>query len=157
MDEIILKTTSWSFPEYNHIERSVDWFWGVGIVAFLFAVGAIFIGNYMFAVFILVGGASIILFNIRRPRDITITIETDGFTIGNEKHEWKKMKGFRIKKTDTGSKLLIRTGQKFLPTFTIPLSQDIEQDVKESLSKVLTVMDELDESPSVVFMEKLGF
>ncbi|MFA7315831.1 MAG: hypothetical protein WC059_03460 [Candidatus Paceibacterota bacterium] len=157
MEEIVLKTISWVVPEYNHRERSVDWLWGFGIITFILAVIALFMGNHLFAVFILVGGGSMILFTIRRPKDMQVIIATEGFTIGSENYEWKQIKGFRIKKTPTGTKLFIRTAKHFLPTFTIPLHDEIVQEARESLLKVIPVMEELDESPSMVFMEKIGF
>ena len=157
MEEIVFKTISWSVPEYNHKERSVDWIWGFGIIAFIFAVGALFTGNYLFAVFILVGGGTMILFTVRKPEDMQISIATEGFSIGREKYEWKSIKGFRIKKTNTGAKLIIRTGKHFLPTFTIPIPDELISETKETLLKVLPVMEELDESPSMLFMEKIGF
>lgn len=156
MEEIHLETISWEIPEYKHIERSIDWIWGAGIIILLCAIISAVLGNYMFAVFILVGGSSIVLFNVRSPRTILIQIKTEGFSIGNETHEWKKIKGFRIKKRNDGKLLLIQTAERFLPIRSIPAPEELSEKIKESLKKVIPTIDDLDESPMVVFMEKLG-
>lgn len=156
MEEIILDTIEWSAPEYDHKERTMDWFWTIGLIAVVAAIIEIWLHNYPFAIFILISGACLILFTLRHPQEIGFTIETEGLIIGNDKHEWKTIKGFKIKKGEERSKLLIQTGKYFLPVYTIPLPNEIMDQVKDSLKKVIPQI-ELEESHSMMFMEKLGF
>jgi hypothetical protein len=156
MEEIRLDTITWSIPEYDHKDRSVDWFWGVGIAVFLAFGIALFTGNYMFGLFILVAGGSLMLFSARPPQNISITIETNGFTMGTESYGWKKVQGFKIKKDNTGAKLIVHIDKKFLPVYTLRLPNELVAQVNENLLKVVPLEEELDESPSMVFMEKIG-
>ncbi len=156
MDEIILPTTEWTAPEYVHQSRTIDWFWTVGGVAVIACGIAIWLHNYLFAVFLLVAAGVLALLNLRHPENIVFSIHTGGFDIGRDAHTWKEIKGFDIKKGSPYAKLLIQTNKYFMPMITIPLPEALVPEAKESLSKV-THQKEIQESASILFMEKLGF
>lgn len=156
MEEIVITPIEWSAPEYNHKKRSNDWLWSIGLTALVGAVLAVWFHNYVFAIFILISGACLILFTIREPQSITFVVKTEGITIGKDEHIWKDIKGFDIKKGEPYHKLLIMTSKKFLPIYTIPFPSDLSSQLKEALNKVTPKID-LEESRSMVFMEKLGF
>lgn len=155
MDEITLETITWSAPEYTHKEQSVDFFWSIGIVTIIVCGLALWFNNYLFAVFILVAGASLVLFTIRPPQEMSYVIQTEGLSINKDLHTWKSIKGFAIKKNKPYAKLLVQTNKYFLPVFTIPLPQELLEEVRESLTKVIPAI-ELEESRSMQFMEKIG-
>ncbi|MFA6251289.1 MAG: hypothetical protein WC603_01530 [Candidatus Paceibacterota bacterium] len=158
MDEIKINTIEWSVPEYSHKERGNDWFWAIGLITIIACVIAIWLHNYVFAVFLLISGGCLIMFTLRHPEDVKYIIETKGLTMGKDLHTWKSIKSFNIKKNDADvyAKLLIETSKYFLPIYTIPLPKDMADEVKDTLLKVAT-RSEIDESRSMVFMEKLGF
>jgi len=95
---------------------------------------------------------------MRHPQNVTYIIETKGLTMGKDLHEWKSIKSFNIKNNekDIFAKLLIETSKHFLPIYTIPLPKEKVEEVKETLLKVAT-RSEINESQSMLFMEKLGF
>jgi len=156
MDEIIIKKIEWSVHEYKHEEKSVDFIWAIGLVSIIACGIALWFSNYLFAVFIFISGCSLIFFSLRNPEDITFVVETSGLTIGKDKYEWKKIKGFRVKKDDDKTVLLVEINKYFLPVYTIPLPVTLCAEVKESLLKFINEI-ELEESKSMKFMEKLGF
>lgn len=158
MDEIKINTIEWSVPEYSHKERGNDWFWTLGLVTLVACGIAVWLHNYVFAVFLLISGFCLIMFTMRHPQDVTFIVETKGLTMGKDLHPWKDIKSFNIKnnETDAYAKLLIETSKYFLPIYTIPLPKEKVDEIKETLLKVLP-RSEIDESKSMVFMEKLGF
>ena len=156
MEEIILNKIEWQAPEYKHKEKSIDFFWTIGVIALMMFVVTIWQQNYIFAIFILVSALSLFLFSIRQPQIMTFIIETSGFSLGKDKYEWKKIKGFHIKKESDKAILLIEINKYLLPVYTIPLPLDIADQVRDSLTKVIPNI-ELEESKSMKFMEKLGF
>ena len=107
MEEIILNKIEWQAPEYKHKEKSIDFFWTIGVIALMMFVVTIWQQNYIFAIFILVSALSLFLFSIRQPQIMTFIIETSGFSLGKDKYEWKKIKGFHIKKESDKAILLI--------------------------------------------------
>ncbi|MFA5773530.1 MAG: hypothetical protein WC908_02555 [Candidatus Paceibacterota bacterium] len=158
MDEIKINTIEWSLPEYSHKERNNDWFWSLGLITIIACGIAIWLHNYVFAVFLLISGCCLIMFTMRHPQNVTYIIETKGLTMGKDLHEWKSIKSFNIKNNekDIFAKLLIETSKHFLPIYTIPLPKEKVEEVKETLLKVAT-RSEINESQSMLFMEKLGF
>ena len=157
MEEITINKIEWSAPEYNHKKHTNDWFWTIGLITFLGIIITIWTKNYLFSVFLLTAGASLILFTLRNPQEIKFTIETEGLTFGRTTFNWEDIKGFNIKKGSPHAKLLLETKKYFLPIYTIPMPENMKEEVKESLSKKLPVIETLNESPSMQFMEKLGF
>ena len=160
MDEIKIDTITWSAPEYSHKERENDWFWTIGLIALVACGVAIWFGNYIFAIFIFISGGCLIMFTMRPPEEITFIIETKGLTMGRDLHTWKSIKSFNIKNNENAeyhfAKLLIETSKHFLPIYTIPLPKYMADGVKETLLKVAS-RSEIEESKSMLFMEKLGF
>jgi hypothetical protein len=158
MDEIKINTITWSLPEYSHKERGNDWFWAIGLVTIISCGIAVWLHNYVFAVFLLISGCCLIMFTLRHPQDVTYIIETKGLSMGKDLYEWKGIKSFNIKKSDsdTYDKLLIETSKYFLPIYTIPLPKEKGEEIKETLLKIIS-RSEIDESKSMIFMEKLGF
>lgn len=156
MDEIIIDKIEWIAPEYKHEDKSMDFLWAIGIVTIVVFGLAIWKQSYLFSIFILVSGASLILFSVRRPQDITYKIETNGITLGKDYYEWKKIKGFHIIKKDNDAVLLVELDKYMLPVYTLPLPIELVQKTKESLLKIIPDM-ELEESKSMKFMEKIGF
>ncbi len=158
MDEIIIDKIEWSAPEYLHKERGNDWFWALGLITIIGCGIAFWLQNNIFAIFILISGCCLIMFTLRHPQDVTYIIETKGLTMGKDLYDWKSIKSFNIKnnETDSFAKLLIETSKYMLPVYTIPVPKELEPKIKETLLKKLT-RSEIDESKSMVFMEKLGF
>ena len=158
MDEIQIKTTQWSAPEYSHKERDNDWFWTLGLVTLVACGITLWFHNYLFALFIFISGCCLIMFTLRHPQDVTYIIETKGLSMGKDLFPWKSLKSFNIKKGEgeENAKLLIETSKYMLPIYTIPLPKEFEEEVKESILAILP-RSEIDESPSMVFMEKMGF
>ncbi len=158
LDEIKIDTIEWSAPEYSHKERDADWFWAIGLIAIVACGIAVWLHNYIFAVFIFISGATLIMFTMREPQETTFIIEKSGVTLGRELHEWNGIKSFNIKNNekDIYAKLLIETTKHFLPIYTLPLPKDKVEEIKENLEKVIP-RSEIQESQSMLFMEKLGF
>lgn len=156
MEEIDINTTEWRAPEYTHKKKSADFFWTIGLVAIVACIIAIWLHNYLFAIFIFISGGCLILFTLREPQEMAFSIGNEGISMGKDKYAWAKIKGFAIKKGNGSNKLMIVTSKYFLPIYTIPLPQNITEEVRSSLLKVVPSV-EIEESRSMLFMEKLGF
>lgn len=156
MDETNIERIEWQATEYNHKERGADWFWTIGLVTLVVCITAIWFHNYVFALFVLISGGSLILFTLRHPQVMTFSIDKEGLSIGKDLHTWNKIKGFRVKDDGINPKLLVMTSRHFLPIYTIPLSLELVASIKEVLLRIIPEM-QIEESGSMIFMEKLGF
>jgi hypothetical protein len=158
MEDNIHNEVKWQAPEYIHKTRTTDWYWTIGLIALGACIAALWMGNYLFAIFILIGGASLILFTIREPQQFSFTIESEGLRIEREMYLWKSLTGFTIKekKGELYSRLIVQTSKYFLPVYTILIPHNLIPEVREELVKHIPQV-ELEESRSMQFMEKLGF
>lgn len=155
-EEVTINTIEWTALEHNHREHSVDWYWSVGLIILAVCIIAIWTKSYLFAIFVVVAGASLLLLNLKHPEEIEFSVETSGLKLGKDKYEWERLKSFNIRKIEGENKLLIETTKHFLPVYTIPLPEEIVSEIKDALLKFIP-QSELNESQSLLFMEKLGF
>ena len=66
-----METLQWSVVEYEEKERSADWFWALGIIIVAGSIAAIIFGDFFFAILLVVGGACLAMFAVRKPETIT--------------------------------------------------------------------------------------
>ncbi len=158
MEEENINKIEWSAPEYTHREKNNDWFWAIGLITIITCGVALYLNNYLFAVFIIISGASLILFSFSHPQELTIIIDKPGLSLGKDLYPWKNIKSFNIKdkNEEKFAKLIIETNKYFLPVYTIFLPRELINQVKETLQKIIP-RSEIDESKSMVFMERIGF
>ncbi len=144
----------WTAPSHTHQTKSKDWMWGVGLAAFLGAGIAIYLQNYVFGIFILMGGAVMIMMYASPAVEIPFEINNDGIKVGTTMHYYKSLNGFTVKNAPKEI-LMIETKSYFLPVITIPIPEHSANSIRVTLSNVLTELD-LQESRSMQFAEKIG-
>ena len=147
---------SWEAHEYEHKEKSVDWFWALGIIALSVVVASVIKGNYVFALFIIVAASCLGYFSARKPEIIDIELSEKGFRIHRYLYEYKDLKAFFVEHTQTGPKLHIMTSRVFFPIITLPL-EDIDPDLVTAYLAQFLKEEEMHESRAHKFMETLGF
>jgi hypothetical protein len=156
VEETAINRIEWHAPEYDHQEKSPDFLWTVGIAAGVVCILALWFHNYVFAIFVLISGVCLIFFSTREPHIMHFIIDNEGINLGRDTHPWKTITGFNLIEHDSRTKLIILTTKRFMPMYTIPLPNELSQEIKESLLKKVPLI-ELEESASMKFMEKLGF
>ncbi len=87
---------SWSVVTHLHRERSTDWYWGLGALAVAGAGFAIFIGNFLFAVIIIIAAASIGMLAARGPREHAIRIDDRGISIDGTRYTYSAVHSFWV-------------------------------------------------------------
>ncbi|MEY2671965.1 MAG: hypothetical protein RL687_382 [Candidatus Parcubacteria bacterium] len=156
MDDKKIQTLSWISPEYIQKERSIDWFWTIGLISILGAAVAIYFGNYMFAILILLSGGMLFLLSIHTPRDVSYEISDEGLKIGDKAYKINELKFFDFQKDKESTRLLIQTNGKFMPLLMIIIDPYMKESISKELSKVIEKK-EIEESFSLKVMDMLGF
>jgi len=114
----------WEGREYDHVPKSADWYWALGIIAAATAVAAVLFGNCLLAVLVIVAGATIALHAAKHPPIHHFQIVEQGLMIGEELHAFEHMLSFSILEDVEGklSPLLsIKNDKWFSPHLVIPL------------------------------------
>ncbi len=147
----------WGAPEYEHKERSADWFWAMGIIVTAIAITLIIFGNIILAILILISVFSLTLFLNHEPEIIDVSVTEKGITRENIFYPYSTLQSFWIDEEHSHPKILLKSKKFFMPLIVVPLGDKTDVDkLHSNLSKFLE--EEYHELPWVEkFLEYLGF
>lgn len=146
----------WDAHEYEHKERSQDWFWAVGILTFAIAVTAVILGNIIFAILVLTAVFTLALFVNRPPQTVHVVVDETGIARGRVKYPYESLSSFWLDEDHPHPKIILRSKKLFMPLIIVPLGDTDAIKLNEILSRYMT-----EEYHSLPFVEKvleyLGF
>lgn len=152
-----MQKLSWQILEYKKKEKTVDWYWAVGVIAFSLAVIAIIVGDGLFAIFIIIATAILLSFSNTEPRMFVVNVDKRGINVGSDKYPFATLDEFWIDITDENSpKILLKSKKVFMPLIVIPVEDHHHLDIRDFLLQYLPEK-EMHEPLSQKVMEKLGF
>ena len=87
---------SWDTFEYYHEPKSSNWFWVVGLISLAITVASIILMNFLFAVFAVLSGFTIMLYGARAPRPIRCAITNEGMLLEKKFYPFSQIDSFYI-------------------------------------------------------------
>ncbi len=148
---------NWKAYEYEHKNNSTDWFWGVGVIAIAIAIAAIIYNNVLFAIFILLGAFTLLMYAVRKPKEINFEINKRGVVVDNILYPYATIESFWIRENGHDKKLVLQSEKVLMPHIIIPLTSEVDHEfLHEFLSEFLEE-EEHHESLADVVMDYLGF
>ncbi|MEI6296785.1 MAG: hypothetical protein WCO84_04035 [bacterium] len=157
----IPKTTelSWETMEYEHRPVNKDWYWTVAFVSVFAAVISLYLGNFLFAIFAMIAGFTVIMHKVKGPDRILVRLTPRGIIVKNTLYPYGRIESFWIH--DFGgdylfNELSIRSDRAFLPQIIIPLGEADVELVRDYLAKFL-VEEYHEKTISDVITDYLGF
>ncbi|MHB0978286.1 MAG: hypothetical protein ACYC1K_02715 [Minisyncoccota bacterium] len=128
----------WDGHEYEHKERSSDWFWAVGIITVAVALTSIILGNIIFALLIIVSAFALLLFINRPPETLHIIVDEKGITKGRVRYPFDTLHSFYIDIDHPHKKILLRSKKMFMPLIVVPLGEKVDiENVETNLLKFI--------------------
>jgi len=115
------QTISWRVQTHEHIERSPDWYWALGILAVGGAAVSIYFGNILFALILLVGAASIGVLVARGPREHTVSLDKRGITMDGTLYPYQSVQTFWVEQHVEMPRLYLTTSSLLHPHIIVPL------------------------------------
>lgn len=145
----------WEALEYPHHERSVDWYWGLGLTSAAIAVVAIFLDNPLFAVLVITGAIAIGILALREPKPITYRVTDKTVEIGEKKIWYTDIESFYVSEREDDVKLILGSKHFFTPYIIIPIF-DHDPDVLRAF--LLRKLPEVEHHEPIlnVIIERLG-
>ena len=141
----------WDAHEYEHKERSSDWFWAVGIISVSVAVTAVILGNIIFGILVLISAFALSLFANRLPSTIHMIVDEKGVTRSKALYPYSTLKSFWIDMEHPHKKIILRSEKMFMPLIVIPLGDNTDvEEIHENISSMLS-----EEFHSLPFVEKI--
>ena len=154
MDET--EKIEWSALEYEEKERSVDWFWALGIIVVAGSVTSLIYGNYFFAILLILSGILLGFFAIKKPEMVSYELNKKGLKIKTRLFPYESIKSFFVQ-TAPKSMLFVKSSRMFMPIISIPIEDNLAEDIRSVMLSNNVQEEEMKEGPSEKIMERLGF
>jgi hypothetical protein len=146
----------WSALEYEEKERNTDWFWALGVIVVAGAATSIIFGNYFFAALLVIGGALLGFFAVKKPEMISYEINDEGFQIKTRLYPYEDIRAFWVQ-SENPPTLFIHSKRLIMPIISVPIeAEQAEKIQKAMLAKGIKEV-EMKEHMSEKIMEALGF
>jgi len=146
----------WSALEYEEKERSVDWFWALGIIVVAGSVTSLIYGNYFFAILLILSGILLGFFAIKKPEMVSYELNKKGLKIKTRLFPYESIKSFFVQ-TAPKSMLFVKSSRMFMPIISIPIEDNLAEDIRSVMLSNNVQEEEMKEGPSEKIMERLGF
>jgi hypothetical protein len=130
---------SWEAHEEKHIERTNDWYWGLGLIAVFGSAGAFLTKNFLFGVFIILA-AVVVFLSARKPKEKTFfQITAKGVRRSDTLYRYKTIDSFWVEvEEDDEPTLLLHTSRVMAPIISIPLSEEMDpEQIRSFLGEIL--------------------
>jgi len=146
----------WSALEYEEKERSVDWFWALGIIVVAGSITSLIYGNYFFAILLILSGILLGFFAIKKPEMVSYELNKKGLKIKTRLFPYESMKSFFVQTTPKPM-LFVKSSRMFMPILSMPIEDNLAEDIRSLLLSNNVQEEEMKEGPSERIMERLGF
>lgn len=150
------KELTWQTLEYEEKERSSDWFWLVGLVAVLGIIVSVVTLNFLFAVVILISAFSVMMYAVRKPEIITITIGRRGVMVKKQFYPYRNISAFAIRDDEFPHHLILHINRLFLPHITVDL-KDMSPDLVRTYLEEFLPEEPYEEHLLDLMANRLGF
>jgi hypothetical protein len=147
----------WEAPEHNHIEKTADWYWVLGILAIAASVASIIFDNTLFGILILLAAMTMFITGNKHPRVIPLEVSLRGIRIDTDLYPYATLESFYIdEENHTGPQLLVKSKKLFVPLLILPIPEEYVADIENIVAS--RIMEEhLEEPLSHKIMEFVGF
>jgi hypothetical protein len=151
-----MKPIAWQVYEFEHNEKTSDWFWIVGIIGVTLAVVAIIFDNTLFAGLIVMATVSIIVFGNKEPHLLDCEINKKGIRVHKTFYPYSNLEAFNVTE-GYSPKLLLKSSKLLMPLISIPIGNIHPDEISPILNEVLKLDEKLKEPFAHLLMDYLGF
>jgi len=145
----------WEAAEFEHREKTKDWYWVVWILGISGAIASYMTGNYTFGTLLIIMTISVTILGSRRPEMTQVKMDEKSLIVNDKIYLYSKMESFNINREDY--KLIIKRDSNVMPVLVVPLNPNIKAESLISfLSNFIKEDPELAEPFFEVLSEKLG-
>ncbi len=138
----------WGFQEYEHYERGKSWYVFMAIIGLFLVFYAIFTGNFLFAVIIVLFSIILFLQNHQNPAKVLFQITNTGIVVGTRFFSYSEFEGFYLIYNPPEVKtLFLETKSFWQPLLRIPLLDQNPIEIKHSLREFLPEHSEKEDEP----------
>ncbi len=116
---------SWTAIENSNYPKSAYWYLSLSLIAILLAGWAVFTKNFLFAFIVGTSYFSLIIYSIRKPESIKVSISSKGIKVGSFLYRFSDLKSFWIFYEPPVREISLRGKRRTTPYIKVPLSENI--------------------------------
>lgn len=116
----------WTVTTHEHKERSVDWYWALGIIALAGAVISVFLNNVLFAIIIILGTGSIGYLAARGPRQHLVKIDERGLSVDGTRYPYSSIFTFWVEHDTNQPRLFLTLRGIMMTHFSLELDDETQ-------------------------------
>ena len=150
----------WEAHEYDHFERSTDWYWAVSIVTLSVLALSFLFDDILFGLLVLIGVFTLMLYVHRKPTLIQYEINKKGVRVEKTLYIYNTIESFWVDShvEHHAPKLILKSSKMIMPYIVIPVDTSVvhPDDIHSYLIEFLPE-EEHHEPLSHKLMEFLGF
>lgn len=151
------RSVTWEAPAHHHTEKTSDWFWALGIIAISGSVAALFFGNLLLAILVILGALIMGILASREPEMTSYAVTTRGLRVGERLYPFGSLEAYYIDEDEpTGPQLLARSQHMFAQLVIMPLPEDAIEEIEHILESRLPE-EHIEEPFGTKLLEIFGF
>ncbi len=134
---MIMQDISWTTPQYIYREKTVDWYWIVGIVTISIVLICIIFQNLILAILIFISAFLLTILGSRKPKNIQIVIHAKGIRADNVEHPYKEYYSYWVQLDDPYPRIILKP-KKVLSTYiTFLIPREKSDSIQKALGRFL--------------------
>lgn len=127
----------WEAAEFDVSTRSTRWYIIFSIVLVVLVGYAIYSSQWILLATILVVGGLLFFSNRIKPRQMTYKIDNSGLSINDKLYPFEQLKNFWFYSKEGRAYLNFVSTSKFMPTITIRINPNQQENIKNILINIL--------------------
>jgi|SRR6185436_10344385 len=147
----------WRAPEYDHFERTPEWFWTIGIVSAVLILASILFKNFLFAIILLLGSFTAMLYAARPPQPLDFALTPKGIRIKDRLYPYDSVHSFWVSDDYHKRKIIIESDRLILPHLIIPLPAEVSDETARTYLLAYLPEQRHEESLADMIADALGF
>jgi len=128
----------WQAPEFTYYPKNRSWLVASALIALGLIIWGILTYNFLFVLLMLLGYFSVIVYALKKPRLLRLTLTPKGVKVGKMIYPFENLKSFCIfYQPPLIKELSLQSKKKFIPYIKIPLGEANVDEVRKFLLKYL--------------------
>lgn len=139
----------WQFNEYEKYERSRRWYLVTGLLALALVVQAVWTGNYLFALIIVLFAIILVLQSLQTPLAVAFVLTDSGVAVGTKFYPYAEMDNYWLVYNPPEVKTLyFQPNGLIRHRLSVPLPEELDpNDLRDFLNQFLAEDLEREEEP----------
>jgi len=137
MDDQKVELISFDTKEHKHYERSVDFYWAVGLAAVSLCVLAFILRDGLFGVLIIIGASLYAYSSWKKPSVFRVVLTNKDILIGHDLYQISKIESFRIMDIKGDKELVLSIDRGYHPMISICVPSEMAEPLHQTLNTMV--------------------